>query len=306
MVMLGAHMSIAGGFHKAVDRAATVGCNCVQIFTAAPQQWQVQATKTTFQSGGLLTKNNNQWRAKEIAADDAARFQAALAEGRVSQPLSHSSYLINLASGNEELWEKSVTGMMLELTRAEQLGIEYVVLHPGAHTGIEEEAGIQNVIRAIDAIHARLPEVTSKILLETTAGQGTCLGHRFEQLAAMLQGVKAPERLGVCIDTCHIFAAGYPLIERTDYLATFRQFEKVIGLPFLRAFHLNDSKKPLGSRVDRHEHIGEGALGLQPFQHLLNDDRFRQIPMYLETPKGTRNEEDLDAINLRTLRSLMK
>jgi deoxyribonuclease IV len=280
---LGAHMSIAGGYYKAAEAAAKCGMNTVQLFT----------------------KNNNQWRAKEIAPQEVQRFQAALAAGGLSQPISHSSYLINLASGNAELWEKSVAGMMLELERAAQLGIEYVVLHPGAHTGIEEAAGIGNVIRALDTIHARLPSIASKILLETTAGQGTCLGHRFEQLAEMLQGVKSPERLGVCADTCHIFAAGYPLIEHADYIATFQAFEEIIGLNQIRAFHLNDSKKPLGSRVDRHEHIGEGKLGLEPFRHLLNDARFRDIPMYLETPKGLREEEDLDAINLRTLHSLL-
>jgi deoxyribonuclease-4 len=277
-------MSIAGGYYKAAEAAAKCGMGTVQLFT----------------------KNNNQWRAKDIVSEEVDRFQQALATGKISQPLSHSSYLINLASGNDELWEKSINGMIVELERAAQLGIEYVVLHPGAHTGISEEQGIENVIRALDRIHQELPQTTAKILLETTAGQGTCLGHRFEQLAAMLTSVRQPERLGVCVDTCHIFAAGYPLIQREEYLATMREFEQIIGLQWIRAFHLNDSKKELGSRVDRHEHIGEGKLGLEPFRHLLNDPRFRQIPMYLETPKGQREDEDLDNINLRTLLSLVE
>jgi deoxyribonuclease-4 len=286
MIKLGAHMSIAGGYYKAVEAAGRCGMEVVQLFT----------------------KNNNQWRAKEIAADEVARFQATLRECKVEQPLSHASYLINLASGNAELWDKSVAGLIVELQRAEQLGIAYVVVHPGAHPGIEEEAGLANVVRALDAIHTQLPQAKAQILLETTAGQGSSLGHRFEQLASMIQGVRQPERLGVCVDTCHIFAAGYRLIEKEDYLATFREFETLIGLDKIRAFHLNDSKKPLGSRVDRHEHIGHGTLGLAPFAHLMNDKRFRQVPMYLETPKEMCEEsnEEWDVVNLRTLRGLMK
>jgi deoxyribonuclease-4 len=254
----------------------------------------------------LFTKNNNQWRAKEIAAGEVEQFRAAMKEGGITQPLSHASYLINLASGNEELWNKSVAGMVVELQRATQLGIEHVVLHPGAHTGLPEEEGLANVIRALDRIHEIVPSHSAHMLLETTAGQGTCLGHRFEQLGAMLQGVRQPERLGVCVDTCHIFAAGYGLIARSEYLATWREFEQHIGFDWIRAFHLNDSKKDRGSRVDRHEHIGEGKLGLEPFRHLLNDKRFRAIPMYLETPKGERDGEDLDRINLQTLLSLVE
>ena len=283
MPILGAHMSIAGGYYKAVEAAANCGMEVVQLFT----------------------KNNNQWRAKEIAAEDVSRFRAALSERKISQPISHASYLINLASGDGELWEKSVAGMVVELQRAEQLGIQYVVFHPGAHTSLSEEAGIENVIRAMDEIHVRLPNAQSQMLLETTAGQGTCLGHRFEHLAQMITSAKQPERLGVCVDTCHLFAAGYRLIAERDYLATFQQFEELIGLHRIRAFHLNDSKKELGSRVDRHEQIGHGKLGLAPFTYLLNDRRFSNIPMYLETPKGLHEGEEWDVINLRTLRGLV-
>jgi deoxyribonuclease-4 len=278
-------MSIAGGYYKAVEAARRVGCDVVQLFT----------------------KNNNQWRAKTIGSDDVSRFDEALKQHKIGQPLSHASYLINLASGNPELWEKSVDGMVVELQRAEQLGIAYVVVHPGAHTGQTEQQGIDAVIRAIDEVHRRAEGIAAQILLEVTAGQGTCLGCRFEHLAAMIDGAEQSQRLGICVDTCHLFAAGYPLSERPDYLQTFRELDRVVGLERIKAFHLNDSKKDLGSRVDRHEHIGHGKLGLAAFAHLLNDRRFRQIPMYLETPKDMNEDgEEWDVVKLRTLRELNK
>jgi deoxyribonuclease-4 len=235
-----------------------------------------------------------------------SQFASTLREQRIAQPLSHASYLINLASNNPVLWEKSVDGMVVELQRASQLGIAYVVVHPGAYTGQTEQRGINTVIRAIDEVHRRA-DGEARVLLEATAGQGTCLGCRFEQLAAMINGVQQPERLGVCIDTCHLFAAGYPLSDRSDYLRTLRELDKVVGLDRIKAFHLNDSKKDFGSRVDRHEHIGRGKLGLAAFEHLLNDRRLRHIPMYLETPKGMNDGgEDWDAVNMRTLRGLLR
>ena len=285
MPILGAHMSIAGGYYKAVEAAQRVGCDVVQLFT----------------------KNNNQWRAKPIGAEDVGLFAGALKQHKIGQPISHASYLINLASGNPELWEKSVDGMVVELQRAEQLGIAYVVVHPGAHTGQTEQEGIDTVIRAIDEVHRRADGIAAQILLEATAGQGTCLGCRFEHLAAMINGVEQPLRLGICVDTCHLFAAGYPLSERLDYLRTFRELDRIVGLKRIKAFHLNDSKKEFGSRVDRHEHIGRGKLGLAAFEHLLNDRRFRRVPMYLETPKEMNEEgEEWDVVNLRTLRELIK
>jgi deoxyribonuclease IV len=255
----------------------------------------------------VFTKNNNQWRAKPISQEDVSLFSTALKEQKIAQPMSHASYLINLASHNPSLWEKSVDGMVVELHRASQLGICYVVVHPGAHTGQTEQAGIANVVRAIDEIHQRADGIAAQILLEATAGQGTCLGCRFEQLAAMVKGAHRSDRLGICVDTCHLFAAGYPLAERSDYLRTFRELDKVVGLDRIKAFHLNDSKKDFGSRVDRHEHIGRGKLGLAAFGHLLNDHRFRHIPMYLETPKGVTDDgEDWDAVNMRKLRGLLR
>jgi deoxyribonuclease-4 len=253
----------------------------------------------------LFTKNNNQWRAKPITVEDVRKFQSALAERGIGHPLSHSSYLINLAAPDEALWKKSVDGFIEELRRADALKIAYVVLHPGAFTCSSEEAGIQAVIRALDEVHRQTRGLEAQCLLENTAGQGTCLGRRFEQLAAILDGVQDTERLGVCFDTCHAFAAGYPLGNKKEYDQTFREFDRLIGLGRIKAFHLNDSKRELGSRVDRHEHIGRGQLGLEPFRLLLNDSRFRSIPMYLETPKGDHEGRPWDAINLDTLRGLL-
>ncbi len=254
----------------------------------------------------IFTKNNNQWRAKKLTADDAERFQTALRELKISHPIAHDSYLINLASPAEELWRKSVEAFCVELQRAETLGIPYVVAHPGAYTTSSEEAGLRRICQALDEIHGQTPGLKARCLLETTAGQGSNLGWKFEHLAAILDGVRDPDRLGVCFDTCHVFAAGYPLETRREYLATMRALNAAVGLKQVKAFHLNDSKRELGSRVDRHEHIGEGKLGLAPFRHLLNDRRFRKTPMYLETPKGLREGRDLDEINLATLRGLVE
>lgn len=277
-------MSIAGGLHKAVHRAHSVGCNCVQVFT----------------------KNNSQWRAKPILDADAALFRSALAELAIGHPIAHNSYLINLASPDETLWRRSIEAMVVELERADQLGLAYVVSHPGASVDSSEEQGLRRVVAALDEIHAQTRDVAAKILLETTAGQGSCLGHRFEHLATILDEVKDSERLGVCVDTCHVFAAGYPLGTLREYRATIKKLATAVGLEKVRAIHLNDSKRELGSRVDRHEHIGQGRLGLEPFRQLLNDPRFQHVPMYLETPKGTVNGEDLDVMNLRTLRGLLE
>lgn len=283
MAILGAHQSIAGGYYKSVEIAHRLKCDCVQLFT----------------------KNNNQWRAKELTDEDVRLFQMRLAELGVSHPLAHDSYLINLASPDAELWKKSVDSFVMEMLRADRLGIPYLVTHPGAFTTSSEEAGIAAVIKALDETHRQTRGIKTKCLLETTAGQGSCLGNRFEHLAAMIEGVKDPDRLGVCVDTCHIFAAGYPISSEKDYKATMRALDKTVGVKLVRAFHLNDSLKPLGSRVDRHAHIGRGEIGKEAFRLLLNDSRFRKVPMYLETPKGEEKGKDLDAINLRTLRRMI-
>ncbi|HEX3724599.1 MAG TPA: deoxyribonuclease IV [Pirellulales bacterium] len=283
MPILGAHQSIAGGYYRAVELAARNVCECVQIFT----------------------KNNNQWRAKELTDEDAQQFKAALERLGIRHPLAHDSYLINLASADDALWTKSIEALVVELRRADRLGIEYVVTHPGAFTSGTEETGIRRIIAALDAIHEQTPGIGSRVLLENTAGQGSTLGWRLEQIQAMLEGVADHSLLGVCIDTCHLFAAGYPLATREDYEATMDRLDSTVGLARIKAIHLNDSKRPLGSRVDRHEHIGRGALGLEPFRQLLNDQRFRDTPMYLETPKEQENGEEMDMVNLRVLRGLV-
>jgi deoxyribonuclease IV len=277
-------MSIAGGYYKAVELAAQCTCECVQIFT----------------------KNNNQWRAKPMTPEDAQLFRAALDRHNVAAPISHASYLINLGSPDLELWKKSIEAFVIELQRAEHLGLGYVVTHPGAFTCSSEEAGLKAIVRGLDEAHKQTKGLRVITLLENTAGQGSCLGWRFEHLAAIMDKVKNPERVAVCIDTCHTFAAGYPLTEASDYKQTTAELIKTIGLEKIRAIHLNDSKQGLGSRVDRHEHIGRGKLGLEPFRRLLNDDRFGKIPMYIETAKEQENGEEMDVVNLRTLRGLIE
>jgi len=305
--LFGAHMSIAGGFHNAVLAAEKHGCEALQIFTGSPQQWPFRpppAGPAAFRFGKFLTKNSNQWAARELSDDDVRLFRRALRGTRVRQTVAHDSYLINLASPNEELFRKSVEALVVELERAEALGLRYVVAHPGSHAGTDEETGLRNVARALDEVHRRCAGFCVRVLLETTAGQGRSLGHRFEHLAHVLGAVAEPERLGVCFDTCHVFAAGYPLAPGADYRQTMADFDRVVGLKRLRVFHVNDSKKPQGSRVDRHAHVGRGCLGLEPFRLLVNDPRFRGRPMILETPKEE-GGQDMDAVNLAVLRGLV-
>jgi deoxyribonuclease-4 len=275
-------MSIAGGFEHAVQRAAEVGCQCLQLFT----------------------RNTNQWRARPIQADEPARFQAALALHAIRHTAAHASYLINLASPDDSLWRRSIDGLRIELARAQLLGIPYVILHPGAHMGQGDDAGLRRVVRALDEVDEPGSSTRPLCLLENTAGQGTTLGWRPEHLATILQRVRSPGRLGVCIDTCHLFAAGYALARADAYRRTIEVLRSTVGLGPIKVFHLNDSQRDRGSRIDRHEHIGRGRIGLQGFRRLLCDDRFQHVPMYLETPKGCDNGQDLDLVNLRTLREL--
>ncbi len=284
MAILGAHMSIAGGYYRAVEAAVEAGCDCVQLFT----------------------KNNNQWRAKAISDGEAQRFRDALRRTGISHPLAHDSYLINLAAPDDALWRRSVDALVQEMERAARLGIAWVVAHPGAYTSSSEEAGLARVVAALNQVHAATRALRVGCLLETTAGQGTSLGWRFEQLAAILDQVESSDWLGVCLDTCHMFAAGYPLASPREYRATMRLLDQIVGIARVKAIHLNDSQRECGSRVDRHAHIGHGQLGLEPFRHLLNDRRFAQVPMYLETPKGRYRGRDWDVVNLQTLRSLLR
>lgn len=297
-------MSIVGGFHKAVEAAAKVGCDCVQFFTGNPRQ--LPTVPRRVRKGGIHTKNNNQWLAEAITDDDVDAFQQALSQCKIARPIAHACYLLNLASPDRALWKKSIDGLVVELQRADRLGISAVVLHPGAYTTSTEAHGLRRIARALSEVHRRTPGIGARCLLETTAGQGSGLGHRFEHLATILATVCQPERLGVCFDTCHVFAAGYPMAPQKLYRRTMRRFDDVVGLELIEAFHLNDSKREFGSCVDRHEHIGRGHLGREPFRLLLGDRRFRATPMYLETPKGKEGGKDLDAINLRVLRRLIR
>ena len=282
MPLFGSHLSIAGGYYKAVEAAAELGLDAVQIFT----------------------KNNNQWAAKPLSDDDVRLFREAIERTGIRQPVAHDSYLINLASPDDVLWQKSIDAFVIELQRAETLGLMGVVMHPGSYVSSDEQSGLERIVKALDLAHRATAKFKVLTLLETTAGQGTNLGAKFEHLAWIIEHIQHPDRVGVCVDSCHIFAAGYPLGTDDEYAATMKQFDELVGLDRIRCFHLNDSKKPLGSRVDRHEHIGEGCLGLEPFRHLVNDPRFADLPMYLETEKCERDGRPMDAINLETLRSL--
>jgi deoxyribonuclease IV len=299
MPLLGAHMSIAGGYYKAAEAAASFRMDTCQIFT----------------------KNNNQWRAKPLTGEDVRLFREAVAESGLRKLCAHSSYLINLGSPDDALWRKSLDAFVVELERAEALGLDGLVIHPGSYVDSTEEQGLERIVAAVDEAVAKTGGMDVEIWLETTAGQGSNLGWRFEQLRWILEhaaagrpGMDAPARthpagrLGVCVDTCHLFAAGYPLKKEADYAATIAQLDEQVGLGRVRAFHLNDSKRELGSRVDRHEHIGQGKLGREPFRHVLNDPRFAGLPMYLETPKGTRERDgkEWDAVNMATLRRLVR
>ncbi|MFM2095483.1 MAG: hypothetical protein RIS70_2607, partial [Planctomycetota bacterium] len=288
MPLLGAHMSIAGGLHKAVEAAAAFNMETVQIFTNSPSQWAVDPTSTPHRSSRWLEE-------KEFSADAVQRFKEALSSLRIRDPIAHSSYLINMASPQRPLWSRSVDAMVLELHRADQLGIRGVVVHPGAAMTASESEGIRLVVRALREIQKQTASLKADVLLENTAGQGSCLGWKFEHLAKMIDGVANPDRIGVCIDTCHAFAAGYPLSERADYESTMKQLDSTVGLSRVRAMHLNDSNRELGSRVDRHDHIGRGMIGKAAFRNVLCDPRLAKLPMYLETPKGVEDGKEHDA-----------
>jgi len=267
-------MSIAGGVDLAIERGVSIRCEAIQIFL----------------------KNSTQWRGKEISQAEVDRFRAA----RNAMPVfAHSSYLINFGVPSP----RSVAALVDEIRRADLLGVPFIVLHPGAHLGTGEAAGLESVARSLDAVFAETSSSKVKIALETTAGQGTCLGHRLEHLAAIIRACHHPKRLAVCVDTCHLFAAGYDIRTRRGYEAVMQELDVVVGKRRVAAFHLNDSKKPLGSRVDRHEHIGKGLLGLEAFRCVMQDERWRGLPMVLETPKGADLREDVE--NLRVLRGLL-
>ncbi len=277
----GAHMSIAGGVSKAFARGEHIGCDTMQIFC----------------------KNDRQWSARPYSPEEIAAYKAEQERTGIRPVVVHASYLINMAAPAEDLWSRSIAGLVDELERCALLDIPYLVVHPGAHVGSGVEAGIQRIAEALDQIFHDGVGDRTMVLLETTAGQGTALGWRFEEIAQIIEHVATPERLGVCIDTCHLFAAGYDLRTAETYAATFTNFDRIIGLDHLKVIHLNDSARELGSRVDRHEHIGKGQIGQEGFRFLVNDPRLRALPMILETPKGKDMAEDVE--NLGLLRSLV-
>ncbi|UCC29757.1 MAG: deoxyribonuclease IV [Phycisphaerales bacterium] len=281
----GAHRSIAGGFEHAFTAGVGVGCDCLQIFV----------------------KNQRQWRAPQLCDRHVAAYKAGARQTGLTPVLAHASYLLNLASPDTATRRKSVHAMVDELERCEALGVSALIFHPGAHLGSGIKSGIKRVARSLDQVHERCPGYRTLILLETTAGQGTAVGHRFEQLAAIIDHVSASGRLGVCLDTCHLFAAGYDFRKPEDYAAMVDELGSVIGLSNVKCIHLNDSKRLLGSRVDRHEHIGKGKIGKRGFVHFVNDKRFAHVPMIIETPKGKDGRgTDLDKVNLKRLRALIR
>jgi deoxyribonuclease-4 len=278
--LVGAHQSIAGGIYTAFERAERAGCRVLQVFT----------------------KSTNQWRAKPLTDEDIANYKTAASKSTICYVIAHDCYLINLCASDPITLQKSREAFVDELQRCGALGIPYLNFHPGAHTGAGEDEGIRLIIESLNRAHEQTANIAVKSVLETTAGQGTNLGYRFEQLRKIIDGVDQSERVAVCIDTCHIFAAGYDISNEDGYEKTMNEFEEVIGFDRLVAIHANDSKKLLGSRVDRHEHIGKGAIGNTGFRLLMQDERLANVPKILETPKG----EDLaeDKMNLKVLRRL--
>lgn len=291
MPRLGAHLSIAGGLPRAVDRAEASGCEALQIFT----------------------KSAGQWRARELPPDEIALFRRRIDDTGIGPVVAHNSYLINLAAADEALRARSIEALTEELDRAEALGLDGLVMHPGSYTSGTEQSGLRMIAEGLAEIFDARPDGRTRVILEHTAGQGTNLGHRFEHLAEIIDRLGGSRRVGVCLDTCHLIAAGYDICSADGYQETFRQFGKIVGFPRLKVFHFNDSKRPCGSRVDRHEHIGKGCLGLAPFRRILNDPRFAKLPMLLETPKldtpQSRRRSDvdpLDKMNLAVLRRLLQ
>ncbi|MFL7792839.1 MAG: deoxyribonuclease IV [Anaerolineae bacterium] len=280
-MQLGAHESIAGGLYKAFERAQLATCDAVQIFV----------------------KSNRSWAVKPLEEDEIVQFKAEAEETGIAPVVAHTSYLLNLGTPDELLWEKSRNMLIIELERCEALGVLWLVLHPGSHVGSGEKAGLARVAEGLGEVHAATSGFSAQILLETTAGQGDSLGHTFEQLARIVELTPQGERLGVCLDTCHVFAAGYDLRTAEGYATTMEAFDRALGLERLKALHLNDSKGELGERKDRHEHIGNGYIGLDGFRNVVNDPRLAGLPGLLETPKGEDLEEDRE--NLAVLRSLV-
>jgi deoxyribonuclease-4 len=292
MPRFGAHLSIAGGVARAVERARVLRADCLQLFVKPPQQWRFQP----------------------LHDKDAARFRSAAAGAGLSPLVGHASYLVNLASPDETLWEKSIACLLAEWDRAERLGLAYLVIHPGSHTGSGEAAGLARVAAALDRLHRERPGHRSRILLETTAGAGSTLGGRLDHLRYLIETCEAGprprreagDRLGIAIDTCHLFAAGYDLRTPSAVDETLGKIDEAVGLACVAVVHVNDAKGALGSRLDRHEHVGRGKIGREGFRALVNHSALAALPFILETPKRDAHGRKMDPVNLRTLRRLVK
>jgi deoxyribonuclease-4 len=280
-VLLGSHVSVSGGVHTAFERAVRIGCTTMQVFV----------------------KNASQWVGKPLTGEDIEKYKRAQAKARIDPVVAHGAYLINLSAVSPATRRRSREALEDELRRCELLGIAGLIFHPGAHMGKGEDEGIRAIAESINHVHDRTPGFRTRTVLETTAGQGTALGHRFAQLAAIIDRVEAQERMGVCLDTCHLFAAGYPIHTAPGWESTMRELEETIGLHRVMAIHVNDSRREFGSRIDRHEHIGKGKIGLTGFQLMMNDPRLAALPKILETEKSVDMHEDVE--NMAMLRSLL-
>lgn len=282
MPKFGAHMSVAGGLENGVAEAKKFNCDTLQIFV----------------------KNQRQWKAAPLKDEQVKTWTQARTRAGIDPVIAHASYLINMASQDDAVWEKSFNALADEMNRCQPLNVQYLVVHPGSHGGHGEEGGIARVIEAMDRLTDECPAARTRLLLETTAGQGASLGHRFEHLAEMLTSAAKPDYFGVCLDTCHVFAAGYDIRTPDGVEKMLDEFDDVVGLQNLYCLHVNDSKRELGSRVDRHEHIGDGEIGARGIAAVIRDERLADLPMILETPKGTdkKSGKEFDAINLGKLR----
>jgi deoxyribonuclease-4 len=288
-VRLGAQISVAGGLHHAFERGVEVGCESIMIFT----------------------KSNRQWKAKPLSAEEIHLYHEALQAHEDVYPVTvHASYLINIASSNPDLWQRSYNALKVEIKRAEAISAEMLVFHPGAYVDASEEQGLENIARALNRLLEETAGCNVTVCLETMAGQGTTLGHRFEHLAWLRNELEGHSRVGVCLDTCHLFSAGYDIRAPEAYEATMKTFDDIVGLRHVKCFHFNDSQHPLDARKDRHEHIGKGEIGLEAFANFVNDPRWKEHPAYLETPKTEEdeggNEVEMDPVNLRALRQLIR
>lgn len=280
-LLLGAHMSTSGGVHTAFGRGTTIGCTTMQVFV----------------------KNNNQWGARPLDKSDVQSYKEEEAKATIVPVVAHAAYLINLCATNPSILKKSRVAFLDELTRCEAFGIKALIFHPGAHMGEGETEGIKRIAESLNIIHGQSQNNSVLSTLECTAGQGSAIGYRFEHLRSIIDLVDEKHRMAVCLDTCHLFASGYDISTGAGWDKTIAEFDDVVGLDRLVAIHVNDSKKELSSRVDRHEHIGKGKIGLEGFTALMNDERLVRVPKILETPKSEDMHEDVE--NMETLTSLM-